>query len=1745
MATIPTVTLRDLLASWDIADVSGADGDESFLDKVGLDDFNITDLGNGIRARLSLSFSDELGFQFPGLDCLGLYFGSSGSTNVVTVECEIGATVTFRLVNVGATLRFKQALLRRVAAAQGGGYKPMLDTDGTPLAAQISLSGIDVVYTIGGSLRIETPTGGPQLSLPPVMIADTGVVIESQAITLHLSRDAPPPPGAAAGFVGVHIASAAVRLPAALTGTTPPTLSFTNARIGSDGFTGTVAATNLGFSGKLGSAQFSLDAVALTFERNVLTQSVIGGSLTLPFFDKPVGLEFGIAANGGVLVRLSSVNGVSIEKANVAKLTIKAIALDARTEDVTVEISGSLQPLFGSQQWPIIEVSQLRIHSDGRVELPGGWIVLSTQKTGALSGFPLDIRKIGFGSQGQKRWVGFSGGLKLIDGMPIGASVEGLKILWDPGHPDAPPEVELRGVSVKVRVPKTLSIDASISFYQEGDKSIFRGSGTLVLEALGLTLDAQLLVGRTSEFTFFYVFVEAGLPAGIPLASTGLALYGLGGLVGINVAPDRRDGEGWYDGWYKRDPIGPTHSTKWRDAGGRYAFGASVTMGTLPDNGQAMHGRVLVIVMVPGPVIMIEGRVNLVKDRKEMTPTSEPRFRGLAIIDGEAGTLQVNLEPRFLVPDGQDKPGSMVDVTGMAEAFFDFHHGDRWYLNIGEKDPKERRIRAKLLSLFDANAYVMVNQQRLAFGAMIGYDVAYNYGPVVLRLAFWFETDALLVFRPIQFSADVGLHGRVELKVFGIGIAIALDATAHLETPEPFAFKAELHLSVDLPWPLPDVDFTLPYEYKEPIRPVLPVPLQQVDVLTRKATESWDTALQGPGQTIPLDARPVLVFAKAVHDEQRLGGNVQPAGDERSGDLTLSYHLDEVVVERQVQGGWTAVAARPAPPGGRELFGMWLPADTGSDGTPNSKLQLFAKTPFEAWSASSTDAAAEAFAAANPGYPWVYERIGFDGVAAGTAIGSGGSASLFERLSFDAGALSPVPKVVDTAGITALASARAAGTRALWLPSQIGYTTAGGGGTSVGGGSAGTGAPRRFTLRISFPAAYANGVRSVRLRLSTSAVLTAVARDAAGAALATRALRDDTRTGLVSLRGVQHRTLVLTANGIRHVDLDAGPTWIHAVEWVPSDASASEASALANHNAGETARWGEEEFLFEPDSRYRVRVRCRSRAVKSYLGALLPDRPDAGRLGPTQLPAPSTQGNANDYVFEQTVYLRTEGAPGFVGDEIDRSVSGGSVSVPPEAGPPKAPRSRMRTLQAYIARTLPDDPVRPFYRGYDIRIAFDESYIARMYGLSGRSLTLALHDGNGDAPAPASVDARWRKSDDTPLRVDEAQWANLAASGGGPALPNASRPAFDVLDVSVRSPLLRPDTVYTASLVAVPATGAVDPELHRFTLRCSRYASFAQHVGAFDGRADPPAALPPALSSADRSRLIAAAQAATVDDFDTIVALFGLGSSVAPQALRCTLLADAGQRWGVLIDSPEPFDRDRIEIAAEWYQNRLAPDQRGDAWRVLDVHAGDRNGSDFNGEWIDLVALQAGDLAGCRLVQLVGTAPPTLLHTFGAGSAVEEGAVLRLHAGTVPTAAPQDGRLNVYTGAAAWMLGVAESEIRLVGADNVVLGVQAMPSGWVARDIHVVWNRDRTRVAVLPKARPMGCLFAGVAALPAWLQQIVAALAAQPALNLDAGTWRFSWRHRADIRATHAHSPLLRRQGVAADETAAMQVRVN
>ena len=60
---------------------------------------------------------------------------------------------------------------------------------------------------------------------------------------------------------------------------------------------------------------------------------------------------------------------------------------------------------------------------------------------------------------------------------------------------------------------------------------------------------------------------------------------------------------------------------------GSLGVGAGVTIGTVADNGFAFAGRFLLALVFPGPVLMIEGKANLLAERSSLG--DDPAFRAL------------------------------------------------------------------------------------------------------------------------------------------------------------------------------------------------------------------------------------------------------------------------------------------------------------------------------------------------------------------------------------------------------------------------------------------------------------------------------------------------------------------------------------------------------------------------------------------------------------------------------------------------------------------------------------------------------------------------------------------------------------------------------------------------------------------------------------------------------------------------------------------------------------------------------------------------------------------------------------------------------------------------------------------------------------------------------------------------------------------------------------------------------------
>ncbi len=174
----------------------------------------------------------------------------------------------------------------------------------------------------------------------------------------------------------------------------------------------------------------------------------------------------------------------------------------------SLAISGQAKLKVQAFDLPKVVFKGLRINTDGHVFVEGGWLDVETAKSSSLNGFPFQITKIGFGAEDDDHlWIGLNGGIKLADGLPIGASVEGLRVVWNRKTGDI--NFSLEGIGVKLSVPGTFSIAGKVAFFSNKESTGFRGSMKLKLDTLKLTVDASMMIGRTADGTdYFFLFLD-------------------------------------------------------------------------------------------------------------------------------------------------------------------------------------------------------------------------------------------------------------------------------------------------------------------------------------------------------------------------------------------------------------------------------------------------------------------------------------------------------------------------------------------------------------------------------------------------------------------------------------------------------------------------------------------------------------------------------------------------------------------------------------------------------------------------------------------------------------------------------------------------------------------------------------------------------------------------------------------------------------------------------------------------------------------------------------------------------------------------------------------------------------------------------------------------------------------------------------------------------------------------------------
>lgn len=1406
--------------------------EESVLEELWIKPLEVKRATDTLSASSALLFEDNIAFGIPGVDAVSILLAADGSGTAIPLEVQIKPDFALRMQDVPLALQFSKELLKPVRKTAGtADGAASWEVDPAAPAVVIEFAEVDFEVNGDGDITLELDVG---LTLPPTMISDTGVVIEAQNAALELDATTPPA-GQPAGTKGLAIGQASLYLPGELGEVIGP-LTLSNAFIGNGGFTGAVATSFPGgLSVDLFGLGFTLSEVAIAFVQNALTASRIAGTVVLPFFDEPVPVEIAINLNGAFTVRLGGdSNGLYLlTKPGLLEFELESLGFLIEEGLFVAQMSGSIRPLVGGLDWPGLRVTELTIDSQGNVHIEGGWLDLRDQFSLDFYGFALEITQFGIGTEDDgSRWIGVSGGLKLVEGLKAGASVKGLRVSWGD---DGVGALSFEGVGVEFEVPDVLRFKGEVAYRQleVNGETVNRFDGALKLEliCINLEIDAELVIGSASgpngNYTFLGIYLGIDLPAGIPLWATGLALYGMAGLFAMNMEPNKRADEPWYgllpeEGWYKRPEIGVTDlSDKWVNRKDSLAVGAGITIGTLPDNGFTFNGAMLFAIVFPGPILLIEGKANILKERSSLG--DDPIFRALVVLDFRAGDFLVGLDVRYKFDDA----ARLVDIGASAEMYFSFSDPSAWYLYLGQKEPREKRIRAKILSIWEANSYYMLDNESLAFGAWVGYDADWRFGPVRVELEAWMETNVKVSWSPAHFYGNLWAHGKIDIRVFGFGLGLSLDAYLEGDVFDPFHILAQLQAGINLPWPLPDFSVEITLEWgPEPEWPLPPLPVKEVAIEHLKVGTAWalprdmdllvpnylgsdglranwetafhadfdDSAPPPPAApVVPLDCRPRITFARSVHDKALVGNNVTPPSParERIGDpeadegpVNVKYELIEVVLASWDGSDWASVAQKGETDDAsvERLYGSWAPIppipDTGGPAQGQTKLWLWSKNPFD-YTRRSGREWEDWISGRYPNMPcvsppeqtllcWDFSDIDLGPLLTGEIPGlrwrwwkhpdEQGPVFIWGDPDFpEVRVISPTNTLIN---------------RGFCLPS-IGFDGVFGDRNAL------------FIFFEDIPN------RGATIHCWDPEGVTAYAFSDTGGLVAIGGLAPEFQ---VDINLDNLRSMMLTWNSRLCL-------WRVCLKQGASQAEIDEALVIAQHNVQELERWQSIGEVLQPHTQYRLRIR-------------------------TRIDADASSPLSGDRIVEQEefAFFQTEGAPGLVNlsipltapepDEISlRNGQGDFVLVDgTPAGENRALSSELNDLTLYVTQTLPptvplpgrNRPLpRPVYRAYDVAVIFNEDYVSQLYRMSGRDLSLYLFDSNNQPVRDAAgrlitIRSRWDIASDLVLDHHETTWVETVNQSSCGSIDTLQIPHDETL--TTRGLVLQPDFVHQARL---------------------------------------------------------------------------------------------------------------------------------------------------------------------------------------------------------------------------------------------------------------------------------------------------------------------------------------------------------
>lgn len=529
------------------------------------------------------------------------------------------------------------------------------------------------------------------------------------------------------------------------------------------------------------------------------------------------------------------------------------------------------------------------------------------------------------------------------------------------------PDFELRGFVLKADIPQVLKGEGRLRIEDGG---LIRAGVQAELIPLGLGVEAALAMGTPEAiapavFLSLYLGVQFSTP--LPLANSGMAIYGFKGLFVMNGRrrlPANDDPVGRELEWWRVPP-----ESKYEPHKDQFALGVGVVVGTLPDVSFCVSCAGMVVVAFPDVEVILGVDVNIVEvPDTEVTDEggASGTITGLIVIDDEAVKLAVSAQ--YTIP-------SVLEVKVPFSGFFPYPGtGKKVYVRIGSDGQTAygrygEPVTLKLLpGTIDVQAwtYLMIEEGGLpslggdprftfdgfAVGFGAGFDIRWAAGPIKLeasaKVLIGFGTAPLLlkggifvrgeldlvvisisargelILEARQIGNDIAIRidgefcGEVDLFFFSISgcVGVSFDFGPDMTPPVPPSPVKGISLTDRRDRIMGVAGRTLPLA----AAPVAVAPADPSDEAQVAAAAAASAGINGNNTVWP-DTAPVIHFAHYVENAMPGGAQFTPGPTPTqpkwtgSSQLKYAYRLDSVVLKKRSDG--TVVA------GTRPLQSVW------------------------------------------------------------------------------------------------------------------------------------------------------------------------------------------------------------------------------------------------------------------------------------------------------------------------------------------------------------------------------------------------------------------------------------------------------------------------------------------------------------------------------------------------------------------------------------------------------------------------------------------------------------------------------------------------------------------------------------------------------------------------------------------------------------------------------------------------------